>query len=441
MSREKREIIYSVIILLMVPALLVVNTSVIVSSVRRIYDEDIRLKADMANTVIAETLRQSITDKDYEEIENKLADIQKQAPELVRLSVYGEQESVIVSLAKTPDTPEKISGSISMMIKMVIERRQPIAKYESIETDKGVIKVWTVSTPLIDESTNKVLAVVNSGLNVADSQELIDKVMQQAAIVTIIGIVIVMALLFRYLRFVEYARLLARQKEINQTMSDFLSVATHELKSPTTIIKGYISNAMEDPENPLSQDTKVQLAVALAQTDRLNNLVQDLLNVSRIEQGRVEYRLQPVAISEVINLILNNYKMIAKSKNILIKYEPDPSLVVYADAGRVQEIFTNLIDNAIKYSKQGEVTISHSVKDNYIATSVRDTGIGMSAENRKRLFQRFYRIQSEQTKNISGTGLGLWIIKQYIENMGGSIEVDSMPGVGSLFSVVLPKAR
>jgi signal transduction histidine kinase len=240
------------------------------------------------------------------------------------------------------------------------------------------------------------------------------------------------------MRLLSYGQLLAKQKEVNQTMGDFLSVATHELKAPMSIIKGYISNVIDDTQPPLSADTKEQLNVALSQTDRLNGLVLDLLNVSRIEQGRVPYNAQPVILDEILAPLLKNYQMMASEKNIEITYESKTELIVYADAGRVQEVFTNLIDNAVKYSLRGAVTITQKVSGKFVVTSVRDTGIGMGPDELKRLFQRFYRIKNDNTKDISGTGLGLWIIKQYIEAMGGSIEVESMENVGSEFIVSLP---
>jgi signal transduction histidine kinase len=101
---------------------------------------------------------------------------------------------------------------------------------------------------------------------------------------------------------------------------------------------------------------------------------------------------------------------------------------------------TNLIDNAWKYSVQGEITIRHDVTDKTVTTRVKDTGIGLSSQERDNLFQRFYRARNDQTKDIGGTGLGLWIIKQYIEKMNGTISVDSLQGVGSEFIVDLPRA-
>ena len=441
MSREKREIIYSIIVLITIPALMVASTLFFVSSVRQMYNRDISKKANLANSVIVEALRQDIVDKNSNNLNQALADIKGRSKELVNLAIYTEQDGSLEILAQSEDVQAEIADTTSLQIRIVFDRKQSVAKLEQLETATGITQVWTVSTPLIDSSSEKVLAVVNSSLSTADSDELIDSILKTPLIFGVACVLVVMALLFRHLRFVDYARLLARQKEINQTMSDFLSVATHELKAPTTIIKGYIANVLEDEGNPLNQSTKDQLNTALVQTDRLNNLVKDLLNVSRVEQGRVEYNLQNVVLSDVITSILNNYRLAAKEKGIEIYYQPDPGYIAYADAGRVQEIFTNLIDNAIKYSQKGVIQITHKLQDKTIVTSIRDNGIGMSAEQRKRLFQRFYRIQSEQTKNISGTGLGLWIIKQYIEAMGGEIGVDSMLGVGTEFSVSLLKIK
>jgi signal transduction histidine kinase len=129
----------------------------------------------------------------------------------------------------------------------------------------------------------------------------------------------------------------------------------------------------------------------------------------------------------------------AESKGLSLRYEFDNmNYFITADRGRIVEIFTNLIDNAIKYSIKGEVVVSHKVEKGVLKTIIRDTGIGMSAKERDKLFTRFYRIQNEKTQSINGTGLGLWIIKQYIEAMGGKIYVDSLENVGTEFTVEFP---
>ena len=137
-------------------------------------------------------------------------------------------------------------------------------------------------------------------------------------------------------------------------------------------------------------------------------------------------------------MIIENYQPIAKEKNLQIIYEPTNNIpLVRADEGRVQEIFTNIIDNAIKYTSQGSVTITQQQEKGFIIINFRDTGFGISPVAKDRLFQRFYRVKTSQTEGISGTGLGLWIIKQYIEAMNGLIDVETMEGVGSNFIIKL----
>ena len=140
-------------------------------------------------------------------------------------------------------------------------------------------------------------------------------------------------------------------------------------------------------------------------------------------------------------MLVTQFSAKAEAKNIQLELQPTDIPLVMADPSRLEEVFTNLIDNAIKYSRQGSVTIRQDVKKNVVSTHIKDTGIGMSAAERDRLFQRFARIRNEKTQNISGTGLGLWITKQYVEKMKGRIYVDSLEDVGSEFTVELPVAN
>lgn len=417
---------------------MVANTLFISQGIRNTYNTELRRKADGLNAVIAESMREVIVGGDTQTITEKLTALKSERPELARLMISELKNGELVVLAKTDDVPEKVSSSSEFQQKIAYDKKTSIAKLTTINTNTGSQQAWEVSTPLLSLDDKTAIAVVSSSVLTTDSDELIANVLQTSLFVLAGTIIIIVALLLRHVRLLSYGQLLAKQKEINQTMGDFLSVATHELKAPMSIIKGYISNVVEDTQPPLSESAKEQLGIALAQTDRLNGLVQDLLNVSRIEQGRVSYNLQPVVIDEVLSPIVKNYQVMASEKNISISYEPNTALVVYADAGRVQEIFTNLIDNAIKYSLKGSVTITQKTDSKLVVVAVRDTGIGIGPEERKRLFQRFYRIKNDETKDISGTGLGLWIIKQYVEAMGGTIEVDSMTGSGSEFTVSLP---
>jgi signal transduction histidine kinase len=439
MDKQHREFVYSILIIVAIPLLIVANTIFIIRSVRTAYNLELRRSANSANTVIAESLREGIIANNSQELTATINKIVSNNLEVSQIFVIKTNGNALSVVAQSQDVTNRHIKTSEALQRIVFDKKVPVARLISVNEESGEAhQAWLISSPLLSSDGKKVLAIVSSSVSTKTAQAAISSMLKIAVLSMAVTIIVVILLLLRHMRLLSYGKLLAKEREVNQTMSDFLSVATHELKAPMSIIKGYISNVVEDTQPPLSNDAKEQLGVALAQTDRLNGLVQDLLNVSRIDQGGIEYNLQPIVMNEVLTPIVKNYVMIASEKQMTITYAPQPDYVVYADAGRVQEIFTNLVDNAVKYSKQGTVTIGMQLSGNKIRVSVRDTGIGMDEEHRKRLFQRFYRIKTEETKDISGTGLGLWIIKQYTEAMGGTISVQSTVGSGSEFTVELP---
>lgn len=439
MNKAKREIIYSVIILLLIPSLLAFNTILLATSVRKDYDKELQSRAELSNSVLAESLSSEIESLDATGVENKIQSISERQIELRNINVITREDSEYQTLASSSDDTE-ISSSDKLQYDIVFARKWPVAKNIAARTDGGSpTRAWNVATPVLNDE-NEVVGIVTSDLLTVDVDERFDATLNRSMWIMLLTAIAVIVLLFNHFRFIGYARLLRKQQELNQTMSDFLSVATHELKAPMSIIKGYISNVTDGDFGKIPTKAKEQLEVAVSQTDRLNELVQDLLNVSRIEQGRISFDIKPINLTEIIQPIVNNYQKMAKEKNITINYAQTEPIWVAVDVGRAQEIFTNLIDNAVKYSLKGTVDVRHDVDGRFVHSYVRDTGIGMTAEERDRLFQRFYRVKNENTKGIQGTGLGLWIIKQYIEKMGGSISVDSLVGAGTEFHVALRKA-
>lgn len=437
MKNNKFEIIYSVVIIVTIPALLIANTVLLANNARADYVTEIRRKADTVNQAFAITAKQYITDSNTEKLQQYIDSFVTEAPAIKGLYVANISTSPYEVIAGS-NAGKQLETYQLQHISFAKDTNKPIArKGESIDSDGNKTTVWEVATPIKDNN-GQPIAVAVSSVTTADADELINNTYAKSYIFLAVSVAVVIALLIHHFKIAGYSRLLAKQKEINQTMSDFLSVATHELKAPTAIIKGYIANVLDGMFGSVTDSVKEQLNVAIGQTDRLNNLVQDLLNVSRVEQGRVQYDITQVNVSAVIQVIVDNYQAAAHQKGLTIVYQPLEDAIVAADAGRVQEIFTNLIDNAVKYTPTGSVTVQHAKQKQFLVTTVRDTGMGISADDRKRLFQRFYRIKNEQTKDISGTGLGLWIIKQYIEAMGGKIEVDSLVGSGTQFSVYLP---
>lgn len=168
-----------------------------------------------------------------------------------------------------------------------------------------------------------------------------------------------------------------------------------------------------------------------------------LPQVARSEAGRLTIAIAPVQIPPVVESILTELQPLARDKQIRLDYQKSAALPpMLADAERLKEVLVNLVGNAIKYTPNGgTVTVSHEVKAGVLLTHVRDTGIGMSVTEQAKLFEKFYRIKNAQTAKISGTGLGLFIVKQIIEKMNGTIWVASETGKGSTFSFALAVAR
>lgn len=435
MKRDRLELIYSVTIIVAIPLLLVLNTIFFIRSTRATFNQELRNTADTVNEVISESIKAEIITGNYTGITDELNRIEKIQSKIKNVRIIQQNGTNHLIIAKSASVSADMTASDQIQIKLVYSKKNSVARLIGTSSGGDSTQAWSIASPILD-SNNSVLAVISSNILINDAQKTIDTVLQKSFLVTLISIIVIVALLSRHFRLVGYIQLLAKQKELNQTMSDFLSVATHELKAPTTIIKGYIANVIDETFGSVTPEIKEQLNVALSQTDRLNNLVQDLLSVSRVEQGRIEYNIEPVDSTSILNVIVSNYEPIAKAKGLDVTFDRRIDIpAIKADAGRVQEIFTNLVDNAIKYTPTGSVAVSQYVDGNNVVTTIKDTGLGMSAESQKRLFQRFYRIKTDRTKEISGTGLGLWIIKQYVIAMGGTVSVDSTEGFGSEFIV------
>jgi len=241
----------------------------------------------------------------------------------------------------------------------------------------------------------------------------------------------------------EFNRMAKGLKRLQELKDEFVFVAAHELKAPVTVIKGYISMIIEGDAGPLSREMKDFLAQINKANQNLVKLVQDLLQVARSEAGRIEIVGKPTSVTLSTQELLGEFKPVADEKSIVLQYEPPGDVpLVLADPDKLKEVLSNLVSNAIKYTPDGGiVTVTHEIEDTTVVTHVKDTGIGMSMEAQKKLFQKFYRIKTAYTEEVSGTGLGLWIIKQLIEKMNGTIRVVSEEGKGSTFSFSLPQSR
>jgi len=232
----------------------------------------------------------------------------------------------------------------------------------------------------------------------------------------------------------------AKHEELVRIKDQFVFIAAHELRTPVTVIKGYASMALEEGAGAANEKVTKYLKGVEQANERLLQLVEDLLEVARSEAGKIVIRVQPVDIRKPIVATVEELKQLAKKKSISLDYQSPQNLPdVLADEDRVREVAMNLINNAIKYTpSNGHVWVSHEIREKEVVTSVKDDGFGIPKEDQEKLFKKFYRVRTEQTQSIEGTGLGLFIVKELVEKMGGKIWVESEEGKGSTFSFSLP---
>ena len=246
---------------------------------------------------------------------------------------------------------------------------------------------------------------------------------------------------------VENAKLFTEQVEARRKVEDlsrlkdeFLSIASHELRTPVTSIKGYTQLAKTlVRENDLATSEEY-LEIALDQIDRMSRLILELLDVSRIETGRLEIRHEPIQWMSFVREVVQRHHTAVSDRRFHLNV-PESTAAVSGDRDRLEQVLGNLLENAVKYSPEGsEILVSVELRDSQVVTSVSDRGIGIPSDELAQVFERFHRGRQVSSTNYGGLGLGLYITKQIVERHSGSIWVESKEGSGTTFYFSLPVA-
>jgi signal transduction histidine kinase len=238
------------------------------------------------------------------------------------------------------------------------------------------------------------------------------------------------------------ARLYADVKAANEAKSEFVSMVSHELKIPMTAIKGYTKLLQMGSGGQVNEKQRSFLGIINSSVDRMNALVQDLLDISRIETGRLKLELQSIRletiVDEVVHLLRHEFETRQQKLSVAVPPDLPP---IRADRARLTQVLTNLLGNANKYTPEGgSIGVHSEVHNGCVLCSVRDTGIGISPQHQKQLFRKFFRADDEYVREVEGTGLGLSIAKSIVELQGGEMWVESELGKGSVFNFTVPIA-
>ena len=230
-------------------------------------------------------------------------------------------------------------------------------------------------------------------------------------------------------------------KRLEDIRKDFVANVSHELRTPISSIKGYAETLLDGKVD--NKDTvKEFLGIIYQDSNRLANLIDDLLDLSRIESGKMKIEFEPLDIKLVANRCVNVLEKSAKGKSLTVTVDISSDFSkVLGDEKRLSQVFLNLLDNAIKYTPEGgSITISAISKEKIVQIDISDTGIGISEKDLPRIFERFYRVDKARSRELGGTGLGLSIVKHIVQTHNGQVWVQSTPGQGSTFSFTIPIA-
>jgi PAS domain S-box-containing protein len=233
---------------------------------------------------------------------------------------------------------------------------------------------------------------------------------------------------------------ISREAEVERLKNEFISTVSHELRTPMTSIKGYTDLLFLGMAGGLSDAQRNFLQIIKSNADRLTALVNDILDISRIETGRLRLTIEPLDLGELIDQTTTSFQEQYREKGLTLEWEePEKLPQVRGDAARVTQVLSNLIANAWQYTPSGgHVLVTVYEKDGFLQVDVADTGIGIGPDDIARVFDRFYRADRSAVREAEGTGLGLSIVKMFVEMLGGEIWIESELDVGSTFSFTLP---
>jgi signal transduction histidine kinase len=434
--KENPRIIYSLVLVVILPAAFFINTYLINSNYEKNIDKITQRKAVLVENVINSLLQDRISDDTA--LQTLVEKIQKEKNEITSLSIASPQsdpgEFQIIASSDPSLIGQKQSGSIQNAIAW--EKPEGVAFLD--RNEKG--RFWNVTKTLLDESGNRT-GLIAMAFSLSDSDALVQRTIYNSYWILTIIIITVVLLVSNQGRLFGYALTVTKLKEIDKMKDMFISMASHELRTPLTAIKGYVELIKEKKEIQSDEQSSHFMDNISISIERLQDLINDVLEVSRVEGNRLPMEIVELDPSEIISQSVEEIRSQAADKGLALNYQPlgEPTLIK-ADKDRLKQVLINLIGNSVKYTMKGSVDVSAKIKGKEFLITVADTGIGMSAEDQANLFQKFYRIQNEHTKNVTGTGLGLWITSEIIKKMDGSITVESIEGVGSHFTVHLPLA-
>jgi len=429
-------ILYSLFLIIFIPLVFYLVTLFGVNAFQKNINSVLQTKAILAENIINVFTPGLLSQPNI--LERKIEQITKENPEIKKLR-FIKQENGEFKIIASQDPKE--TGAFISDPSLAISWSQGQATAKKIKINGT--RFWRVDKPIFDPQTGKKIGIVSLALSLEQSDLLITRLIHISYAIVIIANILILFLILQHTRLFSYVALYKKLQEVDKMKDEFIRMATHELRSPIINIRGYIEALREKIGPSLDEEEKEYLRRIDISAKNLGNLIDDILQVSRIQQGRLDLTPKRIQPETVIKEVIKELELKAQKKGLKLIFQPqEEPFYIMANPNRLREIIFNLVNNAIKYTPKGWVKVevqADKIRKKY-RISVVDTGLGISAQAQTKLFQKFYRVRTRETADIPGTGLGLWISKELCQKMGGQIFLESMEGKGSKFTLIFPLA-
>lgn len=433
--KKNPTIIYSLLLIIAVTSVIIFNSYYSLDKFQKNTDSLLQSKAVLAEDIVNVLLSEFIDNIHL--TQEKIKAIKDKDSEIKEISILVPENDLDGFRIDASTKEDEIGSVIGEQINFIAWREDDGVAFLDSDSQE---RFWTVSKAI--KKGGEKIGLISIKMSLDQHDLFVKETIKRVYFISLVSVLIVLMLIANHARMFKYAVRVSKLEEIDRMKDDFISMASHELVSPLTAIRGYGELLAGSIKEKNIQDERVFIYLRNIDTSatRLVELVDDMLEVSRIEQNRLPINIESLDIFDIIAKVAEEMRVNAEKKNLELTYEKKEISKVMADPARVKQILVNLLSNAVKYTPKGKVEIMTKEDSKYVFVTVADSGLGISANDLKNLFSKFYRIQNEDTKNISGTGLGMWISRELARKMEGDLEVESIAGVGSHFTLKLRKA-
>lgn len=456
-------IFFSLFLIIVLPLALYFNTFLTIQSLQRAIDRNLELQSMTVNNILGSLVARDFSDKEslnqsavQHTIDVLSGNIQRDegknanAGDLARGNVDLENIRVIIkdgmdyrviAAQDTAQIGKNINTDPSLNGEAMIAIGWSNATDMMGAVEEGNDNFWRIMKVLTDYDTGEVYGLIVGDIPLRELDSMVSAAILQAYAILIATIIMVLVLILWHTRLFSYVLRSSELEEQCKIKDQFIRMAGHELQAPVTNIRGYIEALGEELAVGGTEIQKQYLERISISANGLAKLIFDILEVSHLQQGKMDFAPQEIMPAEIVGQIVNNVKLKAEAKGLKISYQlGDFHYHINVNQNRFTQIVTNLIENAIKYTPAGEIKVAIKAETGRrrCIITVQDTGFGISAEGQKRLFEQFYRVKTNENSGIPGTGLGLWMSREMARKMGGDIMLESIERMGSRFFVIFP---